>query len=209
MATETKMRFSEFVDLLLATLYRQEEQTPGTGPGQYIDLNALSRQFKEPVPFQWVFDAAKVLESRALVRCMFTMRGVLAQLTGEGRLYVEEDHGTGIIKQFKELPQNFVVVSGTGNQVVVGGNQTEVHQSIEQERQPAFELLDEISKQLKQDATLTSQEKEDLLSDVDMIRGQLKRREPNRPALAALLEPLSKVASIAGFVLNLIKLLNA
>src|SRR5438128_1092729 len=131
--TQTRMKFSEFVDLLLATLYSQEEQTPGTGGGQYVDLNALSRQFKQPVPFRWVFDAAKVLESRGLVRCVFTMRGVLAQLTGEGRLYVEEEHGTGIIKKFHEIPQNFVVISGTGNQIVVGGDQTEIHQSIVEE----------------------------------------------------------------------------
>jgi hypothetical protein len=41
-----------------------------------------------------------------------------------------------------------------------------------------------------------------------MVEGQLRKREPNRSAIAALLEPLSQIASIAGFVANLIGLIN-
>jgi hypothetical protein len=209
MSTATKMKFSEFVDLLLARLYELEQQSQ-TG-NEYLDLNEIARQLVSPIPSGWVFDAGKVLESRNLAQCVFTLGGGChAMLTGEGRIYVEEERGTGIIRQFHQSPQNYVVVSGSSNQVVVGDSQSGVTQTltVERERRPAFELLDAIENQLKTDPTIDEPEKEDLLTDVGMIRGQLRKREPNRVALAALLEPLSKVASVGGFVLNLIKLLN-
>jgi hypothetical protein len=61
---------------------------------------------------------------------------------------------------------------------------------------------------LRQDATLPGSEREDLLTDVEMIEQQLRKREPNRAALAALLEPLSRITSIAGFVADLIRWFN-
>jgi hypothetical protein len=56
---------------------------------------------------------------------------------------------------------------------------------------------------------LDPSEREEFLSDVEAVRQQLRKREPNRPALAALLAPLSQIASIAGQVTTLIKWLNA
>ena len=211
MPTATKLRFSEFIDLILARLHELENSSGGSG--KFFDVNLIAKELAQPVPISWIFDAGKVLESRGLIRAIFAMGGTcLAQLTGEGRLYVENEQGTGIIKQYHESPQNFVVVnvSGNHNQIVAGHNSGAVNQTltIEQEREPAFQLLQEIERQLKSDASLESHEKDDLLADVAMIRGQLKKREPNRPALAALLEPLSQVASVAGFVANLIQLLN-
>jgi hypothetical protein len=50
MPTDTKMKFSEFIDLLLARLY-DLEQTEG-GPGRFFDLNAIAQELKPRVPFQ-------------------------------------------------------------------------------------------------------------------------------------------------------------
>ena len=80
--------------------------------------------------------------------------------------------------------------------------------TIEQERAPAFRLVGRIKDTLQHDPTLSDWERQDLLSDVQMIEQQLKKREPNRGALAALLDPLSRVASIGGFVADLVRLLN-
>jgi hypothetical protein len=210
MATGTKLRFSEFVDLVLARLYELEQ---AHGPGRFFDLNAIASELREPVPRMWAFDAGKVLESRGLAQCIFALGGnCLAMLSGEGRLYVEGDQGTGIIKQYHEAPQNFVhiEIAGTNNQVSVAGDRSTVTQvsTVEQQRKPAFDLLVEIEGGIVQDSSLAPQEKQDFLTDVQMVRSQLKKREPNRAALAALLEPLSQIASIAGLVANLIKLLN-
>jgi hypothetical protein len=205
-----RMKFAEFVDLLLMRLY-EADQKAGSTP---VDLNALVQDLKDPVPEDWTRDAAKILNSRGLADCMFTFGAVHGSLTGMGRLFVEEDRGTGIIPQYKESPDRFVRVTVLGNNhnvnVNVGGNAASVTQSqmIERERQPVFQLVDEAATRLKSDGTLTEDERKELLSDIEALRGQLKRREPNRPAIAAILTPLSKITSIATQIASLIKLLN-
>ncbi len=208
MVTQNKLKFSEFIDLILARLYELEQTEGG---GSFFDLNAIAKELKEAPPQQWVFDAGKVLESRGLAQVVFTMGGGChAMLAGEGRLFVEQEQGTGIIKQYHQAPQNYVVIRGSGNQVVVGGDQGTITQSmsIEKEREPAFKLLEQIRDRLGNDASLGEAEKKDLLTDVQGIEQQLKKREPNRQALAGLLESLSQVASVAGHVANLIRLFN-
>jgi hypothetical protein len=185
MNTVTKLNFSEFVDLILATLYGLEKEHGD----HFFDVVEINRRLKEPAAQHWVFDAGKILESRGLARCIFELGGVCrAQLTGEGRLFVEERaKQDGIIKEYRQEPQNFVIVSGSGNQVVVGaaGN---AHQemTIEKERQPAFTLVEEIQSRLEKDRSISRPDLKDLLDDPETIRRQLKKREANRPALAAL-----------------------
>jgi hypothetical protein len=201
MTTRATLKFGQFIDLLMARLLDREQEAPS---GALVDLNEVARDLNVSVPDQWIFDAGKVLESRGWAQVLFTMGGgCRARLTGEGRLYVEEERGTGIIREYHEAPAQFISVSGTGNQLTVGSTVT-----IEQERAPAFRLLSQLKNALQRDPTMSDSEREDLLSDILMIEQQLRKREPNRAALAALLEPLSRVASIAGFVADLVRLLN-
>lgn len=209
MARDTALRFSEFIDLVLARLYELEQEV---GPGALFDVNALTRELRADVPPQWVFDAGKVLESRGLAQLAFVFGGGChARLTGEGRLFVEEERGTGIIKQYRGSRASFVSVSGTGGQVMVGRDTGQVSQTvaIEREREPAFLLLRRVKEALGRDAALTEAERADLLTDVEMIEQQLRKREPNRPAIAALLEPLSRVASLGGLLADLVRLFNS
>jgi hypothetical protein len=202
------MKFSEFIDLLLVRLYDLERQG---GAGTLFDLNEIVRALSVNVPPQWVFDAGKVLESRGWAEVLFTFGGGChARLTGEGRLYVEEERGTGIIKRYRAAPTQFINVSGTGNQVVVGhpGGVSQVS-TIEGQRAPAFAVLEQLKHELSSDPDLTEADRADLLADVEMIGQQLRKREPNRAALAALLESLSNVTSVAGLVADLVRLFNA
>ena len=208
MTGQTSIKFGQFLDLLMARLVERETEAP---TGTLIDLNQVARDLKVDVPDQWVFDAGKVLESRGWAQVIFTFGGGChARLTGEGRLYVEEERGTGLIHEYHQAPDRFVWVSGTNNQVIIGSTTGTVSQTvtIEQERAPSFRLLDQIKDVLGRDPILNDSERQDLLSDVQMVAQQLKRREPNRAVLAALLEPLSRVVSIGGFVTDLIRLFN-
>jgi hypothetical protein len=210
MAVATKLKFGEFMDLLLARLYELEQREGGNF--EYFDLDKIAGELKDPIPPQWVFDAAQVLEARNLANCAVTFEGASAHLTGQGRLYVEEERGTGIIKKFHESPQNYVVVTGNNNQVnVADGNQTEVSQTmaVRQSQPLGFQLLEKIKAGLQSDDSLGEHEKQDYLTDLALIESQLKKREPNRRALASLLAPLSEVASVASFVVELIRLVNA
>jgi hypothetical protein len=210
MTTATQsMKFSEFIDFLLIQLYELEKER---GAGRYFSLNAIAKELKEEVPVAWIRDAGKVLESRLLANCAFMIGGnVQAQLSGEGRLWVEE--GKGSVPRITEEMKKLVTVNVTGsnNQVVVaGGDQSGTTQTltIEQEREPAFKLIEEMEKELDRDTSLGEQERRDARTDLSQVKDQLKKREPNRPALAALLEPLSQFTSIATRVVELIKLIN-
>lgn len=208
MTSQRNLKFGEFIDLLMARLLELEREER---PGALVDLNELARGLKVKVPEQWVFDAGKVLESRGWAQVLFTMGGGChARLTGEGRLYVEEERGTGIIRRYHEAPAQFISVLGTGNQIIVESTTGAVSQAvaIEQERAPAFHVLSQLKDALERDQTLVDSQREDLLADVQMIEQQLRKREPNRTVLAALLEPLSRVASGAGLVADLVRYFN-
>ena len=62
-------KFTDFVDLLLVALYEADQSDNGDG---FQDLGALAATIKGDVPRDWVFDAAKVLETRMLADCIFT-----------------------------------------------------------------------------------------------------------------------------------------
>ena len=209
MAAKAGFTFSEFIDLLLARLYDLEQSQEPVG--DYVDLNAIAQQMKPPVPAQWTFDAGRVLESQSLARCIFAFGGAcMAQITGEGRLFVEQNRGTGIIAKYKEAPQNFyVTVEGNRNQVAVGNsNQLTQKATIEKAREPAFGILQEIIQKIEQDSTLGEAERADYVTDLEMVRQQMGKREPNRSALAALLAPFGRMTSVAGLIGNLVRLLN-
>ena len=146
---------------------------------------------------------------------LITFGGVTAQLTGEGRAYVEEERGTGIIRRYHESPHIFVQnvnIRGDNNQTVVGSSQSGVTQSqvtqIEREREPAFKILRELEDKLDEYRSMSDSERAQFKEDIKYIREQLRRREPNRSALAALLAPLSQITSIASHVVSLVRLLN-
>jgi hypothetical protein len=208
MTTSSALKFGQFVDLMMARLLERERETPS---GVLLDLNEVARELKVSVPDQWIFDAGKVMDGRGWAQVAFTFGGGChARLTGEGRLYVEEERGTGIIRDYHEAPAQFISVSGTGNQVIAGNTTGGISHvvGIERERAPAFRLVGQLKKTLQDDPSLSDSDREDLLTDIQMVEQQLRKREPNRAVLAALLEPLSRVASIGGFVADLVRLLN-
>ena len=128
MSEHNQISFSQLIDLLLARLYDVDQKQ---GPGKYYFLNALAEGFKEKVPFQLIFDAAKVMEARGLIRAIYMQGAVQATLTGEGRLFVEEEQGTGAIREYRKDPSHFVIVTGNGNQVNVGSPQATQTMTIE------------------------------------------------------------------------------
>jgi hypothetical protein len=95
-------KFSQFIDLLLVRLYELDHQRGD----RFYNLNAIAESIKEDgVPQKWVFDAAKVLDSRGLATCMYSRGGAQAQITGEGRLYIEENRGT--TEEIRKHPDNY------------------------------------------------------------------------------------------------------
>jgi len=126
-------------------------------------------------------------------------------------MHVEEKQQCedSIIGEYEKGARRFVVVVGNGNQVTLGPVRGPVSQRMEDQKKPLFDLLAQMRRELEADASIKGSERQDLLADIETVKRQLKKREPNRTVLAALLEPLSQISSIAGAVANLITLINA
>ena len=193
------LTFSQFVDYLLWNLYVAEREHGGT---EFLDLNDAASLLHQPVPSQWVFDAGRVLEARGLVRLILAFGGYAgAMLTGEGRIYVEEnlDDEDAFIHKFAKDSSSYL---REGEPALTRP------ETLEDQRAPAFDLVAAIEAEVREASQLSEPEKADLLSDLATIRAQLSKHEPNRAALAALLEPLSEYSFVAGAVSRLIDLLN-
>lgn len=198
-------KFSQFVDLLLVKLYEVDQ----TSDAEFVDLENLAREIKGDVPSSWVFDAGKVFQTRMLADVIFTFGGTHAKITGEGRLYVEE--GRGFTKTVQESPSNFYInVSGDHSQIVAGSTATQITQTASSAPSSAIaKALDEAVNTLKKDASISDEQREEALSYIEVVRQQIKKPEPNRSVLSAVLEPLSKITTIAGYISTLIKYFNA
>ena len=200
-------KFTEFVDLLLVALYEADQSDNGN---EFQNLESLAATIKGDVPRDWVFDAAKVLEMRALADCIFAFGATRAKISGQGRLYVES--GMGFTKKAQESHPTYynVTVSGSGNQVVTGQDVSGVSQTVTQpESSPALRLLDEMAEKIQGDTTLAGPAKLEATTYANLLRFEVKKAEPNRTLIATLLESLSKIGSIAGNVASFIRLLNA
>jgi hypothetical protein len=200
------MKFTEFVDRLIVRLYELDRERPG----EFWNLATVAESLKDMVPPAWRFDAGKVLDTRGFADVIFTFGGTDAKITGEGRLYVEEGRGT--TKEIQSNPQNYyVTVSGNNNQVVAGTQSGPVTQTltIEQERAPAFALIDDTIQRLASDTALPGPKRMEALTYANLIKQELGKAEPNRNVIAAVLDPLTKITSIAGSIASLIKLFNA
>jgi len=199
-------KFTEFVDLLLVALYEADQSD---NESDFKNLEALAATIKGDVPPDWVFDAAKVLQTRTFAICLFSYGGTNAKITGEGRLYVERKQGfTGKVQESPSTYYN-VTVTGSGNQVVTGQLVSGVSQTLTHPTSPASRLLDEMAKKIESDNTLAEPTKKEATTYMDLLRFEVAKPEPNRTLIATLLESLGKIASIAGSVVSFIRLLNA
>ena len=193
------MSFSQFVDYLLWALYAAERDQ---GTTEFVDLGELADALNEPVPSQWVRDAGKVLEARGLIRLILAFGGYAgAMLTGEGRIYVEDQMSRegSIIRELANDRLAYLKEAQPDLALPV---------TLEEQRAPAFDLVAQLENDVRDSERLTEAETTEILADLVAIRAQLRKHEPNRAALAALLEPFSEYPFLAGQVSRLIDLLN-
>jgi len=199
-------KFSEFADLILVRLYDLDRENSDS----FIDLCEVVHDLKGEVPESWTVDAARILQSRRLAQCLINSRGVFAQITGEGRVFVEK--GEGFVGEVVRNRSNYysIHVAGDGNQVVTGQQSGGITQKIviHAGKGTWDHLLNSIEQKIHDDGTLGQDEKERAIGYVKVVRGELKKEEPNRTILAAILDPLSQIVSVAGQVASLIRAFN-
>jgi hypothetical protein len=187
-----ELTFARFTDLLLARTYEREKRD---GPAIFFPVSELIGDLVPHVDPVWLWQSAQLLESRNLVQAAIPLSGdAQVFLTAEGRLFVEDEQGTGVIGRYRQQDQ-VVLVIGDGNQVAVGHGQT-VRQSGEFSKEEALELVGEAERRLH-DADLPAEEREEALADLDTVKTQLKKRNPNLAAVKAVVSGLRDVKVIA------------
>lgn len=199
------LSFSAFVELVLVRVAEADR----VEPGEYHDLFELVEFLRLEVDDEWVYDAGKILDDRGLVTWLKVLdRPTNVRLTGEGRLYVERGGDTGVIRQYERQPSLFVVnVTGEGHNVAVSQTGA-VSQVSNRETNELLVLVEEIERELERDDSLSAEDKAGFRTDLDAVRGQLLKPEPNRKALRSLLEPMAGIASVGSFVTSLLEILG-
>lgn len=208
--TKQKVSFSDFIGLILLKLYEIDKNEKY---GNYIQLKPLLENLKIEYPYDWLLDAARVMEARGLTNNIYEWGGhVAAKISGEGRLFVEEkrqETEDNIIKKYDNNPRNYnIVIGSTGTQIIQESSKAIQKISLYESRKEMFDILGEIKTRITKLESLSEDQKEDLKIDLQSIENQLKKKEPNRTVLSDLLEPFGKIIEIASLVSRLIAMIN-
>lgn len=203
------LTFTDFVEFVLVRLYDLD-----SGELSFIDVDAIAAELKG-VPPTWAADAVQFLDQQGYVKAALAFASSQAIITGAGRMRVEQKQreADSIAHRYREHPQeivqNFVTVMGTGHQVAVGVKGDVSQTSITPgERDEILRLLADIALGIGDTDELSPSERGDVLADLDTVRAQLQKREPNRTAIAAVLTPLVQIATVAGPVLEVLHMLG-
>jgi hypothetical protein len=202
-----QLTFTDFVELVLARLYDLSGNE-----SVFIDVDEITAELNAPET--WAFDAVQYLDERGYVKAALAFASSAALITGAGRMHVEEKQreADSITHQYRERPQivqNFVSVSGSGHQVAVGVEGDVTQTSLAPEtRDEILRLLVDIEAGIGSAEELSPSERGEYLADVETVRAQLKKREPNKMAISTVLTPLTQIAAIAGPVLEVLHMLG-
>jgi hypothetical protein len=188
-----QLTFTRFTDLVLARLYEAEQREGRSGV--LFDVAELVSDVIPLVPDDWAWQAAQYLKDHGLANGALSMGGSAHMaLTGDGRVYVERDQGTGLISDYMQGDQ-VVFILGDGNQVAVGHGQT-VTQTGNFEKEDVLEILDEAESRLIE-AELTPGERGEAMADLATVRTQANKAQPNLGVIRAVIPALQAVAAIS------------
>jgi hypothetical protein len=190
-AVAEELTFTRFTELMLARTYEAEK---ASGANMMFSVHELMDDIAQQVDDQWPWQAAQYLSDAGLVEAAIGLGNAQVALTPQGRVFVEAEE-TDVIRDYRHSGQ-LVFVLGDGNQVAVGHGQTVEQASGSFSKEEALELLDEADERLES-SSLSDAERSETLADVDTVRKQLQKQNPNRAVIRAVLPALRAVDTIA------------
>lgn len=205
------MNNTELAELLLAKLYELGEADGYTGTHSLTDIAA---EFGVTEPGK-VVNAAKILHDRGLILASFILSGpdAFARINSEGTLFVERGGQTGIIRRYQSDPAEFDIsidqsthFHGSVSQSNIATHSAHVTQSTNLP-EDLSNLLSQTISALHADKSLREAERNELISDVELLRTELARSHPRDSIVKAVISTLGSVASIGNFVIQLARYL--
>lgn len=186
------LTFTTFTDLVLVRVHDEERKE---GTNQFFDVHELVSDVPGVQP-GWAQQAVELLGQQGLVHPVVAFGDTAqAALTPKGRMYVENEDGTGLIARYHS--RQLVVVAGDGNQVVVAGrDQTGPVSYGGFSKEEVEELLDQAEASIAS-PSVSARDRQDAQADIETVRAQLKKEKPNRAIMSAAVETLRDITGLA------------
>lgn len=201
------MTTTELAELFLVFLYKKAEEE---GYDKIHSFNDFARELGID-DLGKIRNAATVLKDRGLIQNVIYAVGgnIAAAISGEGSLFVERGGDTGVIKRFKENPENYIininqstVFHGNVAQSTVTTHSRDVSQSIIINKDIEG-IISQIIGALQKDDSINSNERDDLLRDIEVLKIQLSKNKKDKGHIDSLLSKLSEIASISSLIIQL------
>jgi hypothetical protein len=189
------MTTEEIAELFLAHLYELAEEAPH--PNFLFSVNDFMPKLGM-IDREEVQKAIDYLGDRGFViLASFDMLGgISAGITIEGSVFVEKGGETGIIEQHRKNRPSLPISKQRTEKRDREQNSISARQAMEA-------ILEDIEEMLARDDAVSTEAKEDLLSDLETIKIQMDRTVRNRQIIDVVLDNLSRVSSVAPLVTGL------
>lgn len=199
------MTTSELAEFLLTSLFDAAEEKG------YDEIFYLS-EFAEKVRIKdlaKISNATRILRDRGLIQNYNESigGGPKARISGEGCLFIERGGETGIVQEYREHPEKFIIIDkSTTIHGSVSNSNIAVHASnVTQTVTPgsSSEIISKMIEAIKNDASLAASESMDILKDLESLKLQCGKANMNKAIVRGLLEHLANISSIGSLVLQI------
>lgn len=186
----------KLIELIIAYLYYYRVEKKNYG---YFSLKSIVNILGYKIPFEEILNIAKYLEAQGDIEAIYVFGNVFVKLSTLGTLKYEEKPDI-LIKKDKskiadmELFKNF-------EEVADEYNETSEKKSLED----VIKLVESIKENLN---NLDDWNKEDYLKDLDILKWELEKSNPNKEIIANKLNSLFDCKSISHDIKELESLLN-
>lgn len=191
---------SILAELLLVSLYDLTEEQPHSY--FFFPLDEIGIRLGATDPGQMI-KAVQILESRGFAMLSVGPWSALSvMISSDGIFFVENGGETGIIKAYRQNPQEIIETVSREVQAPPE-SETNFTQDVSPEKVPDLSpsemintILSQIGLVLANDSTITSSFREDAMRDLESLRIQLSRSSRNWRLVESLLDALAEIPSL-------------
>jgi hypothetical protein len=194
------MGATTLAELLLLSLYDLTEEQPHSY--FFFSLDDIGMRLGA-TDMEQMINAAQILESRGFAMLSVGPWSALsAMISSEGIFFVESGGETGIMRAYRNNPQEInEMVSKEVQSVPESGQNLPLEATLEKTSEPSVsETIDEILSRIRliveNDSAIALSVREDALRDIESLKIQLSRSSRNWRLVETLLDSLAEIPSL-------------
>jgi hypothetical protein len=187
-------------ELLLLSLYDLAEEQPHSY--FFFQLDEIGARLGA-TDMEQMIKAVQILESRGFAMLsMSPLSALSAMISGDGIVFVENGGETGIIKAYRNNPQEIIEMVNREVQTILK-SEPDFPPDAAPEKRPELsldktidEILSRIGDVLANDSTVTSSIRDDAMRDLESLKIQLGKYSRNWRLVEMLLDSLAEIPSL-------------